>query len=64
MLDKEMCKLCGVDEVDEFLVDYVDDIDDQLGLETELSKRAALLEKKELVNKLRQYYSDIKKEQH
>ena len=57
MLNKKICKMFKVDEVDKFLVDYVDNLDDKLEKENNESIKKELLNQKKIINKLRDYYT-------
>ena len=61
MLDKRLCQKYKVDEVEEFLVNTLDDLDDQIEMETDKVKLKALQEQKRVVKKLRQAYEDEQK---
>ena len=60
MLNKKICKMFKVDEVDKFLVDYVDNLDDKLETESDESIKKELLTQKKIINKLRDYYTVLK----
>ena len=49
------------DKMEIFFVNYLDDLDDQIDVESNGAKKAALLRKKEIVLKLREDYSDLQK---
>ena len=61
MLDKRLCQKYKVDEVEEFLVNILDNLDDQIEMETDRVKLKALQEQKRIVKKLRQAYEDEQK---
>lgn len=61
MLDKYLCTISKADKMEIFFVNYLDDLDDQIDVESNGAKKAALLRKKEIVLKLREDYSDLQK---
>jgi len=61
MLNKRLCELYHVDKVDEFFVDYIDDLDDQLENEKDQNKTSCILQQKAIIQRLRQNYSDLRK---
>lgn len=61
MLDKYLCTMSKADKMEIFFVNYLDDLDDQIDVESNGAKKAALLRKKEIVLKLREDYSDLQK---
>lgn len=63
MLDIELCRKFKLTDIEKFLVDYVDELDDKLEVETNEDQRKELLKEKEVVNKLRDKYYNIKRKQ-
>lgn len=55
-LDTKICKAINTDEVEKFFVDYIDRIDDKLENEISVDIITALLEKKRIINRLRNCY--------
>ncbi|MCK9470331.1 MAG: hypothetical protein M0Q88_01070 [Bacilli bacterium] len=55
-LDIKICKAANIDEVEKFFVDYIDRIDDKLENEVGVDIIMALLEKKRIINELRNCY--------
>lgn len=55
-LDIKICKAANIDEVEKFFVDYIDRIDDKLENEISVDNIIALLEKKRIINRLRDCY--------
>lgn len=60
-LDKDLCNLCGVDEVEQFFVNYIDKLDDKIKVEKVASEKEILLKKKTTLEELRYYYSEMMK---
>jgi hypothetical protein len=60
MLDKELCEVIGVDLVERFFVNYIDNLDDKLAEEQNEEKKAVLLNKKSIMNNLRREYARMK----
>lgn len=54
MLDKELCRLCGMDELIEVIIDCIDDIDDLLATTSDDVEKAYLLRKKNAMMDLRE----------
>jgi len=63
MLNAELCKKFKITDVEKFLVDYVDELDEKLEEETNELQKNELLKEKEVVNKLRDKYYNIKRKQ-
>lgn len=63
-LDKDLCNLCGVDEVEQFFVNYIDKLDDKIKVEKFASEKEMLLKKKTTLQELRYYYSEMMKYEH
>lgn len=61
MLDKQLCEIFKVDKMQILFVDYIDYLDDQIESEVDHVKKAKLLHRKKIVNKLRQDYTDLKR---
>lgn len=61
MLDVELCRKFKINDLEKFLVDYIDDLDDILAVEVDEDQRKELLKEKEVVNMLRNIYYMIKK---
>lgn len=61
MLDVELCRKFKINDLEKFLVDYIDDLDDILAVEVDEDRRKELLKEKEVVNMLRNIYYMIKK---
>lgn len=55
-LDTKICKAGNIDEVEKFFVDYIDRIDDKLENEVSVDNIIALLEKKRIINGIRNCY--------
>lgn len=55
-LDTKICKAGNIDEVEKFFVDYIDHIDDKLENEVSVDIITALLEKKRIINGIRNCY--------
>lgn len=55
-LDTKICKAGNIDEVEKFFVDYIDRIDDKLENEVSVDIIIALLEKKRIINGIRNCY--------
>jgi transcriptional regulator CtsR len=58
-LDRKICKAANIDEVEKFFVDCIDRIDDKLENEISVDIITALLEKKQIINRLRNCYLDM-----
>lgn len=63
-LDKDLCDLCGVDEVEQFFVNYIDKLDDKIKVEKFASEKEMLLKKKAVLQNLRYYYLEMMKYEH
>lgn len=63
MLDIELCRKFKLTDIEKFLVDCVDELDDKLEVEMNEDQRKELLKEKEVVNKLRDKYYNIKRKQ-
>ena len=63
MLNAELCKKFKITDVERFLVDYVDELDEKLEEEMNELQKNELLKEKEIVNKLRDRYYNIKRKQ-
>lgn len=61
MLNKTLCKICKVDQIEEFFVNYLDDIDDQLETVTDKANKDRLLHKKRVAAKLRADYANLQR---
>jgi len=61
MIDNELGKKFKLNDIEKFLVDCVDDLDDKLEVETDENRRKELSKEKEVVNKLRDKYYNMKK---
>lgn len=55
-LDTKICKAGNIDEVEKFFVDYIDRIDDKLENEVSVDIIITLLEKKRIINGIRNCY--------
>lgn len=58
-LDIKICKAANIDEVEKFFVDCIDRIDDKLETEIDVDNITALLEKKRIINELRNCYLNM-----
>ena len=63
MLNAELCKKFKITDVERFLVDYVDELDEKLEVEMNEFQKNELLKEKEVVNTSRDRYSNIKRKQ-
>lgn len=63
-LDKDLCNLCGIDEVEQFFVNYLDKLDDKIKVEKVASEKDMLIKKKTVLENLRYYYSEMMKYEH
>lgn len=61
MLNAELCKKFKITDVEKFLVDYVDELDEKLEEEMNELQKNELLKEKEIVNKLRDRYYNTKR---
>ena len=63
MLYIELCRKFKLTDIEKFLVDCVDELDDKLEVEMNEDQRKELLKEKEVANKLRDKYYNIKRKQ-
>lgn len=61
MLNKQMCQIAGVNDIEACFVNLIDGIDDLLETKLTRAKRADLLCKKQIVEKLRDTYYELTK---